>query len=753
MGPGLAFFAGAALVAAVSTPLLFWLWRRNLIAGKDCAELRAEVETAGEILGTVPDGYLLRDAISGTTVCSRRLAILLGLPGGTESRFEDLLTRFDKKTAETLFDQTEQLARDGQGFSIILPVAGNGRTLQIVGIRAVRPGGEAAADILWFRDLSTGAHPQKGAAESPTPDDRTLQALLQALPFPAIISTADGETAFANDASKNTEAPGVTTESDGTAEFFLPNGSRVRLAVPAAMPSESSGSDQSSTVWFRILESVPTAISVFDGQARLQFSNSAFAGLWRLDSEWLATGPRLGDILDRLREDRRLPEAPDYAAFREGQVAEAKNPGSPSESLMHLPDGRTLRRTIAPNPGGGAVIAFDDLSERLTLERSLNELNAVQRETLDNLFEGIAVFAADGGLRLSNPAFARLWGFENNDDVHVMHVGTFVDTALSFLPEAGTNGADGLMTTARLMSRTSQTGHVERNDGKIVEFATVPLPDGAVLISFLDITDSARVEQALRQRAEALDAANRLKSEFIANVSYEIRTPLTTLMGFAEILTEQYFGDLNRRQMEYGKGILDSSRNLMSVVNDILDLAGIEAGIMALELDTIDVHTLLAAVLKLVRERTRHKNLAIDFDCATDTGWIIADEKRLKQVIFNLMSNAIRFSPRNGKIGLSAVRGDGEIVITVSDSGPGMDPETIDRLIEPFRRGETAESRSQGSGLGLSLVTRFVELHGGRVDIRTAPGRGTSVDCRLPTGEAGTTEPENGPLAIIETPD
>ncbi|MCG8512266.1 MAG: PAS-domain containing protein, partial [Rhodospirillales bacterium] len=575
MGPWLSFFLGAALIAAVAAPLLIVLRRRAHQAGREYEQSRADAETAREILETVPDGYLLLDIGTGTAICSRRLAILLGLASGTSSGFNDVLARFEDQSANCLRVHTDQLARDGQGFSLILPVVGNGRTLQIIGIRAIGSSGTPTADVLWFRDLNGASHPQQ---ENPSgnplsSDPEILRDVLQALPFPAQLLGPDGQLAFANSASNNVTATADISPPENGHEVEIQGGSKVRLSIPDDLLSAQNESAQSASVWFRVLETVSTAISVFDSRARLQFANSAYAGLWHLDSAWLETGPRLGDILDRLREERRLPEVADYAAFRDEQVTEAKASGPPAESMMHLPDGRTLRRVVAPNPGGGIVIAFDDLSERLSLERSLNELNAVQRETLDNLFEGIAAFAADGSLRLSNPAFAQLWGFAD-DDMQAMHVSRFAEALQASLIASRVSGPASLMTAARLMSRTVQSGRFERQDGKIVEFATVPLPDGAVLISFLDVTDSARVEQALRQRAEALDAANRLKSEFIANVSYEIRTPLTTLMGFAEILTDQYFGGLNRRQMEYSRGILDSSRNLMSVVNDILDLAG-----------------------------------------------------------------------------------------------------------------------------------------------------------------------------------
>src|SRR5213078_974475 len=161
----------------------------------------------------------------------------------------------------------------------------------------------------------------------------------------------------------------------------------------------------------------------------------------------------------------------------------------------------------------------------------------------------------------------------------------------------------------------------------------VPLPDGNVLLSYLDVTDSTRVERALRERNEALETAGRLKSEFIANVSYELRTPLNAIIGFAEILANQYFGPLTPRQLDYSRGILDSSHRLMALINDILDLATIEAGYMALETGRVEIGDMLEAVMVLTRERARSQNLSLTLACPPDIGALEADERRLKQAL------------------------------------------------------------------------------------------------------------------------
>jgi len=254
----------------------------------------------------------------------------------------------------------------------------------------------------------------------------------------------------------------------------------------------------------------------------------------------------------------------------------------------------------------------------------------------------------------------------------------------------------------------------------------------------LDVTDTARVERALRERNEALETAGRLKSEFIANVSYELRTPLNAIIGFAEILANQYFGALTPRQLDYSRGILDSSHRLLSLINDILDLATIEAGYMTLETHPVEIGGMLEAVMTFTRERARNQDLSLSLHCPEDVGTIEADERRLKQALFNLISNAIKFTPPGGAIRLEAERKNGELILSVSDTGVGIPVADQERVFEKFERGHPQLYQS-GAGLGLSLVKSLIELHGGRVTIESSPNKGTTVRCHLPVGHRATT--------------
>ncbi|MBV8890127.1 MAG: PAS-domain containing protein [Alphaproteobacteria bacterium] len=480
-----------------------------------------------------------------------------------------------------------------------------------------------------------------------------------------------------------------------------------------------------------VLESIHAAVAIYGGDKRLKFFNSAFAALWGLEEDWLRGEPSLDEVLERLRERRRIPELADFRAFKRQQLRMFTSLIEPQQELMHLPDDRTLSLSVSPHPFGGLTFVYEDVTDRLALERSFNTLTEVQRETLNHLFEGIAVYGSDGRLKLHNPAYREIWGLSETDVAGEPHISEIVEKTRALYDD----GTDWPAMKERIIARVTEHALIgaalDRRDGSVLQVATVPLPDGNVLITNLDVTDTARFERALQERNEALETAGRLKSEFIANVSYELRTPLNAIIGFAEILANQYFGTLSPRQLEYSRGILDSSHRLMSLINDILDLATIEAGYMTLETSRVEIREMMQSVLTLTRERARNQRLELSLHCPPDLGVVQADERRLKQALFNLISNAIKFTPPGGSIDIEARREGGDVLLSVSDTGVGIPQADQARVFEKFERGDP-QARHSGAGLGLSLVKSLVELHGGTVEIESNPGRGTTVRCRLP---------------------
>jgi signal transduction histidine kinase len=493
-----------------------------------------------------------------------------------------------------------------------------------------------------------------------------------------------------------------------------------------------------------VLESIYAAVAIYGADKRLKFFNSAFAGLWGIETDWLAGGPSLDELLERLRERRRIPELIDFRAYKRQQLDMFTSLIEPQQELLHLPDDRTLSLAVSPHPLGGLIFVYEDVTDRLALERSYNTLIEVQRESLDNLFEGIAVFGSDGRLKLHNPAYRKIWALSEADLEGEPHISEIVEKIRVFYDDGGDWPALKERIIAPISAGALVAEGLDRQDGTVLQLATVPLPDGNVLLSYQDVTDTARVERALRERNEALETAGRLKSEFIANVSYELRTPLNAIIGFAEILANEYFGALTPRQLDYSRGILDSSNRLLSLINDILDLATVEAGYMTLETRPVDIGEMLQSVLTFTRERARNQDLDLSLHCPKTIGTIEADERRLKQALFNLISNAIKFTPPGGSIRLEAERETkrhgGDLVLSVSDTGVGIPMADQERVFEKFERGDPQLYQS-GAGLGLSLVKSLIELHGGTVTIESGPDKGTTVRCRLPTGQRAAATP------------
>ncbi|HXC55239.1 MAG TPA: PAS-domain containing protein [Rhizomicrobium sp.] len=482
------------------------------------------------------------------------------------------------------------------------------------------------------------------------------------------------------------------------------------------------------------LDRLATAVAIFGREQKLAFYNRAFARLWDLPETWLDSHPGDGDILDRLREGRKLPEQRDYQAWKRERLALYGNPREyPSEELWHVLGGKTLRVVAQPHPFGGLTFLYEDVTEKLALESSYNTLIKVQSATLDTLQEAVAVFGPDGKLKLHNAAFLKIWELTPKDVAGEPHVRSIAAAcADKFGDEAVWERLIQSIVSGAPTRR--DWGDIERNDRTILSLALSPLPDGATLVTFADVTDRFRIEAALRERNDALEAADNLKSDFIKHVSYELRTPLNTILGFAEHLASGIPGELNRAQTGYVQDIVSGSNTLKDLINNILDLSLIESGALRLELERIDLYVLLTGVAATARDWAAKVSLELVVDCAEDAGVFLGDERRISQIVFNLLSNAFKYTPSGGIITLSGTIAGEDVQIAVADTGPGLAPEVKAKVFERFASKNRSGQRA-GAGLGLALVNRFVELHDGWVEIESGvdgTDEGTLVRCHLP---------------------
>jgi signal transduction histidine kinase len=759
---GVLVFAATTAIVLVRTRMTHAA--RVAAAQSEIAALRDESDRALALLLSDPqvlviwrdgksDPVILGDAAPMTGSDSTRRVLAFG-------------SWLDAARAHTIEHAVESLRRRGEGFSLVLATR-TGRHVEAEG----RPIGGAA--VLRLRDVTGAKLEYAMLAERHQALEREIAALHQLLeqaPAPIWIRNGEGKLTFANRAyaaaveardPADAVARGLELLDSGAradAARFRAEGRAFSRRMPAVVAGarrvldvfEAGGERSAAGIGIdvsdaerlradlsraisahrRTLDQLATAVAIFGPDERLVFHNDAYRALFGLDTAFLDERPTDSAILDRLRGSRQLPEQADYRAWK-AQLHEAYRAPEPREHLWHLPGGRTLRVVTTANPEGGVTYLFDDISERIELESRFNALNRTQGETLDALAEAVAVFGSDGRLKLFNRAFGELWGLSPQSLAERPHIETIGSWCKPYLGGSGEAWKALQLAVTGLGQRNPVERRIERADGHILDCTAVPLPDGGTLVTFRDVSDSARVEKALIERNDALVAADALKNTFVSHVSYELRSPLTTIIGFAQLLDDPLIGPLNDKQREYIRHITDSSAALLAIINDILDLATIDAGAMQLDLDKVDVRAAVEAAAEGVRTRLRERGVRLRIDLPPNIGSFVADEKRVRQVLFNLLSNAIGFSPPGETVTISAARSREGVTFRVADHGPGIPPELLDRVFARFES-HTLGSQHRGAGLGLSLVRSLMALHGGSIAIDSEPGKGTVAICTFP---------------------
>jgi signal transduction histidine kinase len=479
-----------------------------------------------------------------------------------------------------------------------------------------------------------------------------------------------------------------------------------------------------------MLAQIADAVAVFDEDRRLARHNSAFANLWGLEPAWLAERPRHGEWLDRLRQDRRLPAGEDYGAFKARELARHEQ-AEASEAIWRLPEGRTLRVGGAPHPEGGVILVFSDITDELRVKTQFNHLLQVQQATLDKLTDAVAVFGADARLKLHNEAFQSLWALPAPALAHEPHFDDLVEICATRLHDLQFwRDLKGRIADPDPALRAPAAGDVVTGDGRRLAWQSRPLPDGATLVGFADVTDARRIEEALRDRQGALDEAERLKREFVGAVSRELRTPLTTILGYAELLDQDEQG-LEGPVRDRVGAIRSAAAVLARSIDDILDIAELDAGEVRLARADLDVDAFLAAALK--RWGPRAHDGGVDMSLAQDetAGRIRADPRKLAKVVDHLIDHAVSRTPKGGSVHLAAARGEGEVSLKVSDTGQVIPYFIQARLFDRYAHDDSGATR-----LSLALVKGIVELHGGWVTVESGPGLGATFTCHLPEDSA-----------------
>ncbi|HEY0052109.1 MAG TPA: ATP-binding protein [Caulobacteraceae bacterium] len=634
---------------------------------------------------------------------------------------------------------------------------------------AVSVEGSASGAVAWLR-LSVGRAASTGAG-----DGRLTTSLAGALPAPVWIADSLGAPVWANRAwlaaagaetveqarasgfDRSSESLLLEARREGARRegfrWMTVDGQRRAWRVVAdplgedevlAYALDVTEAEETREMFKRHVEAhdetlnkLADAVVIFGPSKRLTFHNIAFQALFGLDGPWLDERPTHAELLDRLRQKRRLPEVAEYAKWKAQELEFYGSSEAAPDDVWTLPDGRTLRVVRQPHPLGGMLLLFSDITDELKLRAQYNALIQVQQATLDKLNDAVAVFGSDSRLRLHNEAFERFWSLGAEA---LEQAGDFEGVAAlckRLLPEGPLWGElQGRVADPDPHARVAVSGEARTTDGRICVWQTRPLPDGATLVAFDDVTATRQLEKALSQREAALDEATRLKREFVGNVSYELRTPLTTIVGYGELMQQDAtITEATRRRLN---AITSAATQLARSIDDVLDMAQIDADEMSLSLGDVRMEDLIQSLVDRARPRIEAKGARLEVSCSAEAGLIRADERRLGQAIDHLLDNAARAAPPDTAVTLKCERINGEVRISVRDEGRGIpfhvQAHVFDRYVGRDRG---------GPGLGMALVKALTELHGGWVALESEPGLGATFVLHLPVAAAASpAEPE-----------
>lgn len=764
----------AAWLVAASIAIWLGLSLRNKAQRslKQTARLARLLETAPAIPMIVrSDGKLeASDRVARMMGFERQLATLSDLVGRGDSGVED----DDWKLLDGHVRETQ---RSGSAFIQKLALRGSDRRLLVRGNIAdaqIYPNGAA---LLWFFDLTDTvreAERLEGEAKTARNAFAALAGLIEAAPIPMwhrgsdlrlnfvnkayvdavsgqsgeqvvdeeieLVEPVNGETAIshaakaqsAGDALERMVSSTMAGERRQMRVFDIPLGeigvAGIAIDVQELMDARSDFR-RFSEAQRDLLDQMSAGVAQFASDKTLSFANLPFQRTFAFRDEWLASKPEFARVFDRMRDNGKMPEVRDFPIWR----TERENwflSASPVEENWLLPDGTHLRLLAQPTPDGGLLLIFEDRTEQAQLASARDTLLRVRTATFDNLFEAIAVFGSDGKLSIWNRRFGEIWAVE--EDILAKHprFDELLSLLAKHLKQASHVSVLRELLQITISSREPRRSQMHFADGRVFQFSTVPLPDGNALIAMIDVTDSVQVEHALRERAGALAEADAIKGRFLANMSYEFRTPLTSIAGFAELLKQGIAGELTPQAQEYVDAIAKSADRLSQQINTVLDFSQSEAGALPIQRKPVDVRAMLDAVGQSKAAAMAERGMRLQQDFRDNVGTLSGDEKRLIQALEQLVDNAIAYGRDGGTILLHASGDRQNVYMVVSDDGPGMDARTQAAALDGFGRSRSGEGASQG--LGLPLARQLVESHGGTLSLESRINEGTMVTIKLP---------------------
>ena len=712
---------------------------------------------------------------------SARLAHWLGLPKMPEYLSElhrDQETGLSEDQLAELTGHVRRAQKTAAPFRMELSVPGSQRSLALRGSLAdaqISPGGAAIVWVFDFSESETELARMREETSRAKGDFAALVNLIEAAPMPmwfrgkdtrlrlvnaSYVEAVDGgsadnviasqiELVEAVDGLTAAQIAGQAAQQSQPIERIVQatiDGERRALRISDLpvqgegiagyavdiedMEQQARGHRAYSEAQRSMLDRLSVGVAQFDGARKLAFANQPFRRIFAIRPGSGAQGMAFERWLSEARDEGRTPEVRDFPAWR----AEHSNwfsGGETKEENWPLADGTHLAIIAQPMPDGGLMLIAEDKTEQLALSATRDTMLRTRTATFDSLFEALAVFSPDGKLQVWNRTFASTWGVE--EALLDSHPGAdvLIEAIAPSLSRPPRAKAIGETIRSATLDRKEKAGRIAMADGRTLEFAGVPLPDGNGLLTALDVTANEQAETALRERNQALEAADQVKTRFLANMSYEFRTPLTSIGGFAELLDSGIAGDLSPQGREYTQAIIESVGRLTEQVENVLDLSQGEAGLLPIAKQKLELQRFVTGVVREREQAILDKGLSLDLR-GSQTAKLEADPRQLGRAVGHLLDNAIEATPKGGKLLVDLSRKKDGVRIIVSDNGRGMTAEELSRAMDGLRPSSDGEGLERRQGLGIPLARQLTELHGGSLEIQSKRGVGTTAIIHLP---------------------
>ena len=784
----------AMMISSVS--LLYGLYGSKY----DLAKYRDLLCHYQAILSANSDGWIAWNKNHEYINASKKFKECFDFRGNSPIFFKDIIALLQQKDAENLSLAFNRLKQNGQPFEADVSTLTD-RNIKICGSRIIIGGLETV--VLWCQNITETFHIMSDIESNlfaAQEEINSLKEILDTIPIQVWKRNNKLEIVYCNKAYADSlnnspekvvlnniplipgaifgqghslaETARKSKKPQKISQFAVIDGVRRKLSINESptinneiigyalditkSESLSSNIDKIVTANHEVLENLSTAIAIFGEDTRLSFFNSTYQRLMKLETSWLHSKPTYGEILEERRNNRQIPEHADFQVFKKEQLALFTSITSPLQELLHLPSGKSLRVVVAPYPLGGLIFIYEDVTDSLILQRKNNTLLAVQKETLDHLYEGIMVFGSDNRLKIVNQAFLKIWNIDNTsaEKLKGCHLSEMMDMMKSGLDYGDDWKVFRSNAISNFTDRINKTGKLTKIDNSVILFTYTPLPDGAHMHSFMDITDTYRVEQAIMEKNEMLKSSQNLRFELISGISIELREPLNSVIGFAELLLNQYFGNLNQKQLEYCKYILSSSNQLNELIGNLMEMVSIDLEEEKLNISSFSLKETLEEVVSSISKRAQEKNIDIIRTYDKDDIIYSGDKIRIKQAIFNVLINAIQFSSLNGKVNLRLTIDNQNVKIIITDNGEKYrDPSPSRKVFQRSNSKSVNFINSDANNVSMPLVRSLLKMHGGSLHIAFNDAeRCTNVICSLPLN--GLTEKkaseENAPLDTLE---